>query len=296
MASLSLREGVQEHLLLERPILQGHLVKDFSDSCLDRNEGYSIKYAYNSHETYWLNGKKFHLAPGESLFINLKYSKAYHFEASKLSRGLCVYYQEEELQDLFQVLKQQKIIDYNFSAFEQIPELRFERGAHLNQKLKSICSDLQDDLHKIDLAGFESILEEMLMEIDWEIIGYNRRLKEFNPSTRQALIRKVMAARKFMINNLHKALKLEDIAKEVAMSPFHFQRQYKKATGNSPTRHLVEWRIARAKELLEEDQHSVLEISTMLAYNDLPTFSKAFKREVGCSPSQWTKKNEVLSV
>jgi AraC-like DNA-binding protein len=290
MASLSLREGVQEHLLIEGSILQGQSARYANtQSCLNRESGYTIKYAFNSHETFWLNGKKIHLAPGESLFINQRYSRAHQYEASALSRGLCLHYQESELMDLYRVLKNRKIIDYSFQSFQEIPELRFERQTHLNSKLKEICRDIEEDQFSIKQAGFESILEEMLLEIDWELIGYNQRLQEFNPATRQSLIRKVVQARKFMLANLHRPLKLEDIASEVAMSPFHFQRQYKKATGKSPNRHLVEWRIENAKELLREGKNSVLEISTMLAYNDLPTFSKAFKREVGSSPSNWQK-------
>jgi|GEM_PF-2340538 len=289
MASLSLREGVQEQMIWNLDPQTGSLNNLSPHSCMDHSAGYTIKYAYNSHETYWLNGKKINLAPGESLFINLKYNRAYHFESSKLSRGLCLYYQEHELAALFQSLKQQKIIDYNYQSFQEIPELRFEKRTHLNHKLKSICSDIEEDQRKIRQSGFDSILEEMLLEIDWELIGYNRRLLDVNPATRQDLIQKVVAARKFMRSHLHRPLKLEDIAEEVAMSPFHFQRQYKKATGASPARHLVAWRIEEAKDLLRAGKNSILEISTMLAYNDLPTFSKAFKREVGLSPSQWLK-------
>lgn len=295
MASLSLREGIQERILIEGSILQGASVP-ISDtfSVINRKSGYTIKYAYNSHEIFWLNGKKIHLAPGESLFINLKYCRAYQYEASKLSRGLCLYCEEDEMRDLYQSLKQQKIIDYHFNSFQELSELRFERQTHLNQKLKSICHDLENDRKTLKQAGFHSILEEMLLEIDWELIGYNRRLQEFSPATRQSLIRKVMAARKFMSENLHRTIQLDDIAKAVAMSPFHFQRQYKKATGKSPNRHLTEWRMERAKEYLKSGKYSIMEISTLLAYNDLPTFSKAFKRELGCSPRQWMKQPEIL--
>ncbi len=287
MASLSLREGVQEHLLLSKPYLQRAVNETDSKSCFSYSSGYSIKYAYNSHETYWLNGKRIHLAPGESLFLNLSFNHSFREESSALSRGLCLHYQEEELEDLFTVLKKQHALDYSLNALRKIPELRFERHSHLNEKLKMICNDLEDDLKRIDQNGFDTILEEMLMEIDWELLGYNQRLREFNPATRQALVKKVVRARRFMRRNLHLPLRLEDIAREAGMSPFHFQRQYKKATGCSPARSLTEWRIEKAKDLLLDDKLSVLEISTMLSYNDLPTFSKAFKRETGASPLNW---------
>ncbi|MCR9155185.1 MAG: AraC family transcriptional regulator [Bacteroidetes bacterium] len=292
MASLSLREGVQEHLVLSKSILNGISAAPTSDPCIKYSSGYSIKYAYNSHETYWLNGKRINLAPGESLFLNLNYNHSLRSESTSLSRGLCLHYQDRELEDLFGALKKEHVLDYSINALRKIPELRFERGSHLNQKLKMICQDLESDLQKIDANGFDTILEEMLMEIDWELIGFNQRLQEFSPATRQALVRKVITARRYMKENLHLALRLEDVAKVAGISPFHFQRQYKKATGYSPARSLTYWRIERAKKLLLQDEHSVLAISTMLAYNDLPTFSKAFKRETGNSPLNWKSENQ----
>lgn len=295
MASLSLREGIQERILIEGSTLQGTSVSASNAlSLLNRKSGYTIKYAHNSHEIFWLNGKKIHLAPGESLFINLKYCSAYQYESSKLSRGLCLYCGEEEMRELYQSLKRQNIIDYHYNSFQELPELRFERQTHLNQILKKICLDLDKDLYTLKQAGFLSVMEEMLLEIDWELIGYNRRLLEFSPATRQSLIRKVIAARKFMADNLHRPIQLDDIAKAVGMSPFHFQRQYKKATGKSPNRHLTEWRMERAKDYLKSRKYSISEVSTLLAYNDLPTFSKAFKRELGCSPRQWLNPPEII--
>lgn len=92
-----------------------------------------------------------------------------------------------------------------------------------------------------------------------------------------------------MSENLSQNLQLEDIATHIGMSPFHFQRQYKKATGFSPSRKLVKYRMEKAKELIMAGNLRIVEIATFLADNDLPTFSKAFKREFGLSPMQWKR-------
>jgi hypothetical protein len=189
MASLSLREGMHEHLLVESPFTKGLKTSLNGQSCLNKSEGYSIKYAFNSHETYWLNGKKLHLAPGESLFINLNYSKAYQFDATNLSRGMCLYYNEEEMLGLFKGLKLHNKIDYTFQSLQAISELRFDRENPFNVQLKTLYEDLSSDAKLLNTKGFESILNQMLMGLDWALIGYNERLREFNPATRQSLIR-----------------------------------------------------------------------------------------------------------
>lgn len=287
MASLSLREGLEERVLFSN--LTHSLIGDTFEGFLAReeNSGYIINYAYNSHEVYWLNGNRIHLRPGESLFLNLNFNHSLRTEASRISKGLCLYYPEQELELLHRALRQEQALDYSISALRKTPEIRFEKRSHLNEKLRGISRDLEEDRQKLNAKGFESILEELLMEIDWELLGFNDRLSEYSPATRQALVKKVVQARKFMRKNLHLPLRLEEIANQVSMSPFHFQRQYKKATGISPARTLTEWRIQLAKKYLTQERYSILEVSTILSYSDLPTFSKAFKRETGYSPMKW---------
>lgn len=287
MASLSLRQGKEERVLFSSP--PHKLIGNTFHGLLNKhgNSGYVINYAYNSHEVYWLNGKRIHLRPGESLFLNLSFNHSLRTNASRFSKGLCLYYPEQELELLHRTLRQEQALDYSLKALRKTPEIRFEKRSHLNEKLRIISRDLIQDAQTLNSLGFESILEEMLMEIDWELLGFTDRLSEYNPATRQALVKKVIEARKFMRKNLHLPVKLDDIAEQVGMSPFHFQRQYKKATGMSPARSLTEWRMQKAKKYLKQDRLSILEISIILSYNDLPTFSKAFKRETGYSPMKW---------
>lgn len=292
MTILSLREGVQEHLLIGNHKTEPIRTAPEPMSFADYSSGYFIKYAHNTHETCWLNGKKIVLSPGESLFLNQSANRSFRNDPNQDSKGLFLFYQNHELEGLFNHLRKDQLLDYPLQALRKVNEIRFEKHTHLNHKLSMICTDLEGDLNRIERGGFDSVLEELLLEIDWELLGYNQRLSAYNPATRQELVRKVIKARKFMKANLHMPLRLEDIANEAGMSPFHFQRQYKKTTGLSPTRNLTEWRINRAKKLLADKSLSILEISTMLSYTDLPTFSKAFKRETGLSPSQWKASQE----
>ena len=57
----------------------------------------------------------------------------------------------------------------------------------------------------------------------------------------------------------------------------------------SPQQFLMRFRMARATQLLRESSLSVAEISRSCGYPDPLTFSKAFKRTVGTTPSQYRK-------
>lgn len=78
-----------------------------------------------------------------------------------------------------------------------------------------------------------------------------------------------------------------ELAREMHMSPAHFSRVFKAATGRSPRDFLVEARLSRARHLLAETSLSVGEIAERLDYADLFFFSRQFKQKTGLSPLRY---------
>lgn len=290
MASLSLREGAQEIILIknntDRVVMKSKTVLP----CLQKDEGFSLKFAWNGHETYWINGKKLHLAPGEALFINHRFVQRHRFESDRLGKGLCLYYSETEMRKLCESLYNAGGLHYD--QLSNLREIKISKHQKLSSSLASLFRNFDDHNYQIREDILHYFWSDFIAELKPEIVLYSERLSDIAPGTRQALLRKIQSAEEFMRENLAVAIQLDDIAAEVGMSPFHFQRQYKKATGKSPSRSLVAWRMEKAQRLLVGDLQ-VMEIATMLAYNDLATFSKAFKREYGMSPKQWRKAQQI---
>ncbi len=82
-------------------------------------------------------------------------------------------------------------------------------------------------------------------------------------------------------------LSLEDLAGIAAMSPFHFSRAFKAATGQSPLQYLIGCRMDRAKVLLKTTKLNVAEIAYRTGYEDAGRFSQHFKKRVGVRPSAY---------
>jgi two-component system response regulator YesN len=49
-------------------------------------------------------------------------------------------------------------------------------------------------------------------------------------------------------------------------------------------------RLRRSAELITTTDRKIAEIATALGYNDLPTFTRAFKRQFGMAPSEYRRK------
>jgi AraC-like DNA-binding protein len=90
-----------------------------------------------------------------------------------------------------------------------------------------------------------------------------------------------------MWSHYHEPLSLTDMADTAILSKFYFSRVFRSLTGTSPGRFLTAIRLTKAKDLLLATSLSVTEISYMVGYNSLGTFTSRFTRSVGLSPARY---------
>ena len=82
-------------------------------------------------------------------------------------------------------------------------------------------------------------------------------------------------------------ISLDQIAENMYLSPFYISKIFKSETGDTPIRHLINIRLEKAKELLEQGYDgSIQEIAALVGYDDAYHFSKLFKKRFGVPPSQ----------
>lgn len=80
---------------------------------------------------------------------------------------------------------------------------------------------------------------------------------------------------------------LADLAETAQLSEYHFSRLFKRATGASPSQYFIRLRMARARQLLLDTDHSVIDIGLEVGYSSPSHFSQVFRREVGVTPSAY---------
>jgi AraC family transcriptional regulator len=91
-----------------------------------------------------------------------------------------------------------------------------------------------------------------------------------------------------VIQNMHlkfgEVLTLDDMAHTAMFSKFHFTRMFQRITGISPGRFLTAVRLEKAKYLLRSTSLSVTEITHVVGYSSVGSFSSRFSSCVGLSP------------
>jgi AraC family transcriptional regulator len=103
--------------------------------------------------------------------------------------------------------------------------------------------------------------------------------------------RRLRAVVEYIDDQLAAGLTLEQMAAIVHLSPYHFARQFKAATGLPPHQYLIARRVERAKEFLLLHGHdlSLAEVAASAGFSDQSQFSHHFKRLVGVTPRQFRK-------
>ena len=87
--------------------------------------------------------------------------------------------------------------------------------------------------------------------------------------------------------HLAESISIEILAELAELSPFHFCRVFKQATGMSPLQFVTRERMLRAQRLIRETSHSLIEIALAVGYTSPSYFAQVFRRTVGMAPTEF---------
>lgn len=93
----------------------------------------------------------------------------------------------------------------------------------------------------------------------------------------------------FMRGNLDRQIGLDDLARLVNLSRFHFCTAFRQATGHTPHQWLTIQRIGRARELLADPKLAITDIALAVGYETPSAFAASFRKVTGASPSQFRR-------
>lgn len=108
----------------------------------------------------------------------------------------------------------------------------------------------------------------------------------------EAAIERVINA---MRANLSEQITMDDMARTAMFSKFHFSRIFLRVTGITPGRFLSALRLQEAKRLLLTTSMTVADISHLVGYNSIGTFSSRFRASVGISPSEYRQQDGYVT-
>lgn len=133
-------------------------------------------------------------------------------------------------------------------------------------------------------AGHRFILQSLSCQLAVNIL---RQCKQKAPVQKKTSNKAIQQAIDFLHANYNQDFALDDIARTVSYSSFHFIRLFREHTGQTPFKYLLDLKLEKAQHLLQETGKSINEICFEIGFNNRSHFSTAFKRKYGFSPSQY---------
>ena len=129
-----------------------------------------------------------------------------------------------------------------------------------------------------------------LSEVTDSLYGYSRHAEISEDTEEKDDI--ILTAQEYIRENICAHIKLEDIAKQVHLSPSYFAIYFKNKTNTNLRDYLLMQKMEYARQQLLKANVSVNDVAYDLGYSDYRSFSRAFKNLYGITPSDYQIKTD----
>ncbi len=102
-------------------------------------------------------------------------------------------------------------------------------------------------------------------------------------------------ARRLLERDYATSITLEQLSREVALSPYYLIRLFHRTYKQTPHQYLIHLRITKAKELLSSSDLSITEICMAVGFESLGSFSTLFRKMIGISPRAYRSSSQPTS-
>ena len=159
-----------------------------------------------------------------------------------------------------------------------------ERRAFFAGTMRYNISDRRGYIRELQACPNLESLREWFLDKTREICTKMENSKE------KEAVSVIDRAKEYIEENFRKDISLDDVSREVDISPYYFSKLFKQETGKNFIEHLTEIRLKNARELLQNSQLSIKEICAESGYSDPNYFSRIFKKYEGVTPSEFRER------
>ena len=256
---------------------------------------FSLKYVVDKCIYYKVGNKEYEVNGGNFLLAcRQPYVKAY-FESKEIVKSICIDICSATVAEAFTIMSAKE--DYEFdnylAKYFRYPEF-FESicpagSSQFKKKLNSLVEMIhQRDTDAINKEWFLDLTEKIIYHSYGNYLALNG-IQSVKLETRKELLRRVYIGKQFMDDNFLTINDISEVAVASNLSEFHFFRSFKQAFAITTYQYIQNKKLELARRMLHDKNTSITTIASICSFPDLFTFSKAFKRRFGISPSQFQK-------
>jgi len=192
-----------------------------------------------------------------------------------------------------QTLLNSKLDEYTFFNYDVIEALHLsnEEETIVNTTINQIKNEYQQ---RIDNHSNRVIVSNIELLLNYSLRFYERQFNTRIHQSKDVIVVFEKELKNYFNTkeNLNKGIpSIRYFAELVHLSPHYFSDLVKKETGRTPTNHINDFIIDRAKNMLLEAEKSVSEIAYDLGFNYPHYFTRLFKSKTGKTPVEFRNFN-----
>ncbi len=239
-------------------------------------------YIKSGRVQYRVGTDVFILEEGEGLFINvsgLHEAKPYQFEQALI---YCVNVDAKLMGGHEGSIFHSKYVQ-PYITTNRLPYVKLT--GELSEKVADIA-----DMMREQVAFFEFKIWRELLFIWESMLTQSMLTKEIVDSSIIVQHERAKAMLDFIHAHYHEKIALEDLASHVYLSRAECSRFFKKIVGMTPFSYLLQYRLRKSIELLQNDEQSVTAVAINTGFSTVSYYIEKFKQYTGYSPHVYRRK------
>lgn len=128
-------------------------------------------------------------------------------------------------------------------------------------------------------------MRDYLQALQQQLLRLNQFYDEFKCSYRNT--QDLNEAIRFIHENYHKPLDLAMVSNHVSLNYAYFSNLFKKNVGKGFAEYLRDVRLDKARRLLADTEHKIVEVADMVGYESYKSFTRAFRDAMNMQPTEY---------
>ncbi len=250
---------------------------------LHHHDFYEIFFFISGKVTYYIEGKSYTLRPNDILLIGPnELHQPFINSESEVYERIVLWINSH-------FLKEVSTVTTNLAQCFDLAQPGHRNLLRLDPELSTeIKFELFKLLEATNDFGFGSDLlyKAFIIQILITLNRYSGLSISTNNNTDIMTNDNIQPVLDYISNNLSNELNLDCLASKFYLSKFHLMREFKKYTGTTIHRYILQKRLILAKQYLLENM-PVIDVYSRCGFNDYSNFFRAFKAEYGLTPKEF---------
>lgn len=177
---------------------------------------------------------------------------------------------------------------YNIRYTQQLSQAMVQMLEEYERVIRPYMGEEALDLdclrNLFDYPGIRDYLQAMQQQL----LRLNQFYYEFKCSYRNT--QDLNEAIRFIHESYHKPLDLAMVSNHVSLNYAYFSNLFKKNVGKGFAEYLRDVRLDKARRLLAETEHKIIEVAAMVGYESYKSFTRAFREVMGMQPTEYRER------